>query len=412
MILRLALKEEKKHILMFFFIKIQIAVTFLVLAACVSVITSQYGIYRGFAELIDSEGQFIQSTFGVRVPDGQEGTVHSGQEILDVHIRDSEIAGTYHLLGTFLQDGSEKQWNAIVYDDELSEAYTPILEKGKWLKKRETGGWELRAVVSPNDYGIEAGDKIVFAPYDSTFGNIKVKICGKLKENSRVVSFQPSNDMVSYQNFLSTSVSEDGLPMIFLLKSDFDGLFSDRSIGEKMLWPAGMMFLRYKNDITQESIKLNEDFCKKYFDVRIMESLQEVKGKSLKYLKDQIMEVFPVLAASLFFCFLTTICVSALGTRYAVKNYIIYRILGLSLRLCKKIQLCINAILLSEGLLIALVSGILLNLFMKDGNIILNLGILQFGICFICGAAWLAGSFSIQKKMLKNPDYWRRKNCD
>lgn len=412
MILKLAFKEEKKHYIMYMFMKLQLAITFLILITCVSVVTSQYGIYKGFSGLFQSDGMFVQSTFGVRVPEEISGNGVSGKAILEQSVKNADIISSYHLLGDFFRGGDEEEWNAIVYDDKLSEAYMPLLEEGRWLEKGEDGAWELRAVISPDNYGIEVGDNIVFRPYENGIGNIKVKIVGKLKENSRIVRFQPSDDMVGYQNFISTYDFDDGFPTILFLKSDFDGLLPNSGIGEKLLWPAGMMFIKYREEIEEAEEKKNEDFFQNYLDVRIMEPLEEVKEKSLLYLKEQIMEILPILMAALFFSFLTTICISALGARHAVKDYMIYRLSGLPFHSCKKIQLCLNGIILGKGILIAFLAGFVLKMLVKEPKFLFGFGVWQIGTCVIGSAVWLAVSFTIQKRILKNPEFWRRKSCD
>lgn len=407
MILKLARKEEKKHRWIYLFIKLQISVTLLIGISCGTIFSRQMDIYTSFRNLIDGDGMFVYSVSGVRTPEEDVGSGISGTGILEKYMRSVNITGCYHILAEFMQDGNELSWNATVYDDGLVERQIPLLSEGEWFSEQSREGREVRAVVSPNDYGLGVGDCMVLAPYEGAQEEIRVRIIGILDENAQIVSFQPSDHMVSCQNFMSTYEQDNGLPALLMVKSDFEE--SDGFSSLKMLWPAGMFFIHYKEGISDEERTQNEKFIQKYFNLQIEESLSGVREKSQAHLRQQMSEIVPVLIAAILFLIITTMSISVLGAKYAIENYRIYHMLGLQKRECGVIQLCLNVFILAKGFIFIMVILAVLNylpIALKETGR-MESGVMQLAACLVGGGIWLIVSLLLQNGVLNNSSAWR-----
>lgn len=412
MILKLALKEEKKHRWIYLFITLQISITFLIGINCSTIFLHQTTMYRSFIDLINTDGRFVNSMAGVITPEADINTGISGMGILSKYLQKTDVTGCYYVLGEFMKDGYPLNCNVIVYDKPLAESYIPLLSDGEWFRDQSVRKGELRAVVSPNYYGIDVGDYLSLSPYDGTSEDINVKVTGILNQDSQIVRFQTSDNMVTYRNFLNTYDYKNELPTILLLRSDFLDLYSGN--GDDLLWPTGMMFLSYKDSITDEETSANDAFIKNYMNVQIVETLPNVREKSAMCLWEQVMEVLPILAAALLFSIITTISISVLGARYAAENYRIYNMIGLSQKRCVKIQLCLNLLILGKCFLLTIAFVIIINIVLESQSKIswMKFGYVQFLICMIGGLIWLAISFLLQKVILKDPSLWRIRKSD
>ena len=398
--LKFAMKEEKKHIWIYLFVSIQIAITFLIGFCCSIIFFNQIDIYKKFDEILSKDGKFISSITGVRTPEQSIGSGASGISILKDNLKKTDIIGCYNLLGDIENEEDKLEWNIIVYDDEFVEIHLPVLKEGKWFEKDKKSG-VLRAVISDNNYGVGVGDFIILNPYDKKCSDIIVEIIGVLDENAQIIKFFASDNMVSCRNFIGNCDNGNELPTLLLLQSDFFKIESGN--WEELLWPAGMNFFIYDEDISLEERKSNEFFLDNYMKAQISENISSVHQKSVEYICGNLMEVFPILLISILFSIVTTISISVLGAKYAAENYYIYYIIGMSHKKCLGIQFCINLITLIVGFLL---SSILIKIFIYPkmiNNMSFDYRVLA--VYFISGGIWLIISFFIQKKVLNRLFY-------
>ncbi len=413
-ILKLARKEIRKHRAMYLFITMQIAITLLIGITCGTIFSNQFAMYRKFHWLMEGDGKFISSMGGVRVPEADVNTGISGTKILEKYMQKTDIISCYHVLGHFMRETLSLDWNITVYDDLLAQSHVPLLQEGEWYQKGNAQRGELRAVISSNAYGIGVGDYISVVPYEEELKEVKVRVIGILDQDAQIIKFQASDNMVSYRNFLNTCDNENGMPTMLFLKSDFSELYDGNGLGENLLWPSGMMFFFYREGIADEERILNDSFIKNYFNAQIEESLSEVRQKSVQYLWEQVWEVLPILVASMLFVMISTISVGVLGTKYALENYRVYNMIGLSQKECSMIQMCINLLILERGVLfVAVTAGVFragLEYFGKKS--MPEIGIIQFGQCLVMSLVWFLLSYLLQKSVLKDAALWRIEQND
>ncbi|MDO4292684.1 MAG: hypothetical protein Q4C65_05550 [Eubacteriales bacterium] len=402
---KLAGREEKQHRLMYFFMMLQLSMMFLIVIWCSTILLQQTDRYKGFSGLLGREGKFVNAPAGIKTPEAEVGSGISGEEILLKYLQPMEAISCYHILADFEQDSSELPWNTIVYDDRISEAFRPFLEEGEWYREDNRQEGELRAVISPNDYGIEVGDLIQMKPYDDSAEKANIRVIGLLGTDAQIVRFQATDDMVSYHNFFNTYDFENGMPAMLFVKSDFLEFYGDSGT----LWPSGMMFLSYREEASAEEKREMDDFIGQYMNAQIAEDLPDVRDKSARYLWGQVMETLPVLAAVMLFAFITTVSISALGVKYALADYKVFYLTGLSVKGCRKIQLYLNLLILGKSFLAAM-------LVLAGGRLLRETdhkvwqaepGGAQLLISLLCGMLWLLLSFLIQRRRIDDIKKWR-----
>ncbi len=290
MYLKLAIKEREKHKYIFMFIILQLSISFITAICCVSVTERQYQRYRSLKPVISRVGWFIDSTLGVIYPESDVGTGISGKDVLQKHLKNTDIICTYSVLANIAQDSWEPEMETIVYDRELVQAMNPKMAEGNWLTDGIRHPEEIEAVNSQNYYGLCAGDTLQLVPYanDRTKDAIPIKITGVLDEHAEILKMEYSKPMVSYHNFIFDTENADK-PILILRQEDI------LRLSEQTLSPRGLLFLLYHQEITDAEKKENEEFMESNIQIHLKEPLSIIKEKSETYLQNQTAEILPVL---------------------------------------------------------------------------------------------------------------------
>lgn len=408
MYIRLALKEREKHWKLFSFIILQLAITFIVAICCVSVLDKQYKRYSVYEPIIEKEGWFVHTNLGLRVPEVDAGTGKSGMEILHKYLGSTNIICSYSIFGEMMRDGNRLDMGSIVYDKELIEIMNPVMVEGRWLEANSSD--EIEAVLTQSYYGLEAGDLIHLVPYSAEKSNqiIPVRIVGILNENTDIIKMNYSAHMVDYHNFIFNLQNGLETPLFIMQQEDFDRLSLEYPQLREILWPQGLLFIQYNENITDEEKNEYDKFIESNIEITIKEPLSSVKDKSILYVKEQISETLPILFVFLIMTMMSTICVSVLEVKQHIKNLYIYRIVGTDKKGCFLIQFGVNIIVLCESIIVTAL--IYLGLKKFGVNIFfIEFGLWQIMICILITVFWLGIVYIVQRKMLGNHELWRFK---
>lgn len=406
MYIRLAVKEKEKHTKLFLFITLQLAITFIVSICCVSVLEKQYERYDSLKVLFDRDGWFVNTSLGVRVPEGDMGTGKTGREILEKYLKRTDIVCTYSILGDFLQDSNVLEIESIAYDKEFIENMKPSIAEGRWLNSGGNNGEEIEGVISQNYYGLGVGDIINLVPYFANNTNqvIPIKIVGVLSENAEIIKMNYSADMVSFNNFISNMEQQEDTVLI-LQQEDIMKLSEGWEQLKEVLWPQGLLFIQYNEGITDGEKKIYEEFIDNHIETKIKEPLMTVKQKSVSYVKEQISEILPVCVIFLVMTMMSTVCVGVLAAKQNAKDLYIVRIVGVDKGGCILIQLLTHLLILCEAFIITALGYILLNIFGED-IIFLDFGLYQALACAAIAIFFLSVVYIVQRNMLKDHEIW------
>ena len=309
-----------------------------------------------------------------------------------------------------MQDDYVLDIESIVYDNELIEIMNPVMAEGRWFEANNSTENEIEAVISPNYYGLETGDIVYLASYFAEDSDelIPVRIVGVLDENADVMKMNYSEDMISYYNFIFNIKDRLEIPLLIMQQEDIARLSLNCPPLKEILWPQGLLFIQYNDNITNEEKIVYDDFIENNIEIAIKEPLPTIKKKSILYIKEQISLILPVFFVFLIMTTMSTICVSVLVVKLHIKNLYIYRIVGIDRRGCFLIQFFVNAIVLYESVIVTFLTYLIFKVF-RLNIIFLEFGIWQMAICIFITAFWLGTVYMIQKKMLADHELWRIK---
>ena len=296
----------------------------------------------------------------------------------------------------------------IVYDKELIKIMDPAIKEGRWLKVNDSD--EIEAVISQNYYGLKAGDIIDMVPYSTGEPDqtVPVRIVGVLEENADIIKMNYSPDMVDYHNFSFNLKERFDIPLLIMQQEDFGRLSKEWPQLREVLWPTGLLFIQYDENITDGQLESNDKFIENNIQIAIKEPLATVREKSIQYVKGQLGETLPVFLVFLIMTVMSTICVSVLEVKQHIRNLYIYRIVGIDKAGCFRIQLLVNIIILCETILITALACAVLKKFGTD-IIFLEFGLWQLIICISIIIFWLGIVYMVQKIMLGDHELWRIK---
>lgn len=408
MYIRLALKEREKHWKLFLFIILQLTVTFIVAICCVSVLDNQYRRYSAYRPITGKEGWFVYTNLGLRMPETDAGTGKTGREVLQKYLQSTKIICSYSIFAEIMRDKNVLDMECIVYDKELIKIMDPAIKEGRWLKVNDSD--EIEAVISQNYYGLKAGDIIDMVPYSTGEPDqtVPVRIVGELEENADIIKMNYSPDMVDYHNFSFNLKERFDIPLLIMQQEDFGRLSKEWPQLREVLWPTGLLFIQYDENITDGQLESNDKFIENNIQIAIKEPLATVREKSIQYVKGQLGETLPVFLVFLIMTVMSTICVSVLEVKQHIRNLYIYRIVGIDKAGCFRIQLLVNIIILCETILITALACAVLKKFGTD-IIFLEFGLWQLIICISIIIFWLGIVYMVQKIMLGDHELWRIK---
>lgn len=372
MICKLAFKELKRNILINMLCLIQIAMIFVITAAMVTSVISRFNKYEPFKEYLNKKGVFL-NVANMRY--GEDIVVTSEDDIknnLGLEKTDDVIC----LKNVWVQENL----NVTAYTTDLINAYKPELQDGIWLS--EGKGYAdntIDGIISDNNDNINTGDIIEITECFKG-DKLKIRIIGKLSEESEIIGFSDSqNGKFSCDNlYTDYQFKERSIPLLILNSDDISKTNIPFTTQVN-----GSLIITYQDNITNDEIKSNKEKLFYKNGYAGYSELKDMNRNSKKIIYSEIIKLLPVIISIFILTMVSILISSAVNAKSRIKIYAIFFICGMQWKQIIKIEMLKSAFII-------LLSGFLSEtiLLMSDkkqlfGGLYLENGLYQSIFCII-----------------------------
>lgn len=380
--IKLGIKEFSRSIYSNMFIALQLAVTLIVAIACVSSVLARTKYYTPVKDFIKGKGFFIYSVTN-------SAMFNSVLEDFD------EIDKTYsgYKVRTTFYPYSDISYGvgADALDNDYINAFEPELLAGEWLDKCDSNSNEIYGVISESTIGTTVGDTIdatylkvvsektdyvdiddYLDHYITEEINLKVKIVGVIKDNSKILGFSNSTNEPNDDFRKLYSISD---------KSDSNFLILSKAQMENLGYKASRVdsrIIKFKDTIS------DDEYTSLYRDLRqygIIVPLEDLRHNSTSYVNGELIKLLPILISLFVLVIVSSVSISALNIKQRIREYGIFYVCGSRWKSCIVINFINNVLTSISSVVIAF---IIID-FMKMGgylaNTVISFGKWQFIIC-------------------------------
>lgn len=325
-LLKTALKNLKKNLVMNIICLLQLTAVFLITAVMVSTMCIRYTTYAPLKSFLESKGFYSiynDMFFGVIKPGGDfnKDAVFSFDELNEYMNADKAVIIRNNPM---LYNGETA--STLFYDREIAERYTPALKRGRWLSPDAD---ELEVVITDGMFGLDVGDEAeaeIYQYHQSPYP-VKVRVVGVLEDTSKILyDFHSENGDNSYRCLYRTR-NDIQMPVVLASTDAMRRLYPQAH----ELYIHSVFFMY--GDVTDEELK-REMSTAGQMNARITLSLDNINQHSLEYLKNELLKLLPIAIILLMLVIISSISVSAIAARRRLRDYAKYYVLGLRWRQC------------------------------------------------------------------------------
>lgn len=353
-LLKTALKNIRKNLVMNFICLIQLTAVFLITAFMTSTMCIRYQTYLPLKNILDSKGFYAQYGNGIASAvkpggDPMSDWIFSAEELCGYVNADSAVIIReqwlhYEAVGNFA--------DTLFYNNDLISRYSPELKRGRWLSAEPD---ELEMVIPDNFYGLDVGDIIEFTLYNSAGEEIaaKAKVVGVMEDNANVLGKTNNRDVTGdTHRYFYRRLDDLQSPVVLTSKDALERFY-----------PQGSEFLSFHtvffmyDDISDE--ELSEAIsAANDTNTELMLKLDHINQDSLEYLKNELLKLLPITVVLLILVIISSISVSAIAARSRLKDYAKYYVLGLEWRRCALVNF-FQALVIAAAALIFACAGLI-----------------------------------------------------
>lgn len=345
-LLKTALKNLRKNLVMNIICLLQLTAVFLITAVMVSTMCIRYRTYTPLKNFLESKGFYsiyFEPFFGAIKPGGDfnNDAVFSVDELSEymnadkvVIIRRNPMVYNGETAGTFF------------YDREIAERYTPALERGRWVSPDAN---ELEIVITDGLFGLDVGDEAEaeILQYHQIPAQVKVRVVGVLEDTSKILyDFSRGENGDDSYRCLYRTRNDISMPVVLASTDAMQRLYPQAY----ELYIHSVFFMY--DDITDEELK-QEMSTAGQMNARITLRLEDINRNSREYLKNELLKQLPVAVILLILVIISSISVSAIAARRRLRDYAKYYVLGLRWRQCALVNLYQALVIGSAALVIA-----------------------------------------------------------
>lgn len=345
-LLKTALKNLRKNLVMNIICLMQLTAVFLITAVMVSTMCIRYTTYAPLKSFLESKGFYSiydDTFFGAIKPGGDFNidAVFSFDELNEYMNADKAVIIRQNPM---LYNGETAI--TLFYDREIAERYTPALKRGRWVSPDAD---EVEIVITDGLYGLDIGDEaeVDIVQYHHSSGPVKVRVVGVLEDTSRILFdyYYFENEDNSYRCLYRT-LNDIYMPVVLASTDAMNRLYSQ--VDEMYIHSVFFMY----DDITDEELK-QEMSTAGQMNARITLGLDYINKNSLEYLKNELLKLLPVAVILLILVIISSISVSAIATRRRLRDYAKYYVLGLRWRQCALVNFFQALVIGAAALVIA-----------------------------------------------------------
>lgn len=367
--LKLGYKNIKRSPVMNILVMLQMSVVFVILISMVSTIVSRFKLYAPFSEEFNRRGYYYFIDSAVNPETNM--VLRTTEELCSMIENEGKVFAAYTPI--FLYNGEDI--NAVSYDRDYIEKYTPELESGSWIDVDKTDSDILQVVVTHNKYDFKVGDIIMLeAVYG---GQVKAEIVGVLKDNAKIINYSDalknnSDYRIMYESY--NCQRENNALFIF-----YQNELKDKKVVTRL---NGSVLVTYPDDVTEEIIEENDRVIKQMMVIKSV-PLSEMKSNSLKYIFLQLYDLMPIFVCVLILTLVGVLSTSALSAKRQLKNYAVYYICGLRWKQCAIVNFWSSFICVGVSFALGLVTTFVIKTTEMFGQTVIEFGIWQFLGCLV-----------------------------
>ena len=352
-----------------------------VLVLCLAVsfaCLSRYELYSPFADLLEGKGYAVNYQGPFLYADDFKESMNG-----------ADVSTTCWL--NFMPEGydidsdEDSMYQAVAYDDDLIDRFTPKLSDGKWLNKTEHSYHSdkmIPTVVSPNS-PFSVGDKIIspdnMIEWDENYDPTRIEdlcfiVVGKLEDSASVFSypylmgeFTDHRDLYGVYNteFVDTEV-------MFIREQDICDLYGFNApvMGTQLVSCKGLSDEGYK----KVGSAINRMNGTTYI------SFEEMNKTSEEYIFEQLKTVFPIAVCIFILTLISSISISAIYTKRRLHTYAILYICGATWKSCALRSLRSGLITCGVSIVLTVLTLIVgKQTFMKET--VISFGLIPLAVC-------------------------------
>ncbi|WP_044975108.1 hypothetical protein [Ruminococcus sp. HUN007] len=386
MSLKIIVRSFKMNYKLNILVGLQIAIVFFLLISLTSTICSFYSTYNPLKKELNNNGAYAFIDHGQNPEDKK--TIRQKEEFQNLVKDTDNISGTYSVWLSY----NETDLNAISYDDDIINWYTPEMKDGEWFDLNKDQENFVQVVVSDNNAGFRTGDEVTF----DSFGNeIKAKIVGVMSQNSKIIGAltRQKEEISSQDLFVNYNFDiEEKTLFIFNQKS-----LLDKPVITQMNGP---VFLRYKSDIPTESKEYNEKTLMK-LNKSLLISYDTIKENSIENIRKRLVVLLPLVICISVLTITTIVSANALIMKNQLRTYSIFYICGLKWNSCIIYSVLSSVItaLISMGFCCSLIW--LIDYLELLHYSYITLGFKQLTVCMTNMILYAICSFLVSRRILK-----------
>lgn len=352
MLFKTALRNLRKNPVMNTICLIQLVAVLLITSVMVSAMSIRYRTYEPIRDILESDGVYCvySQVCGAVKPGGVtvdiRDSIFSAEELREYVEADRaftiQTASTLPngFNGTAINETLYKPARPLFYDDELLSRYEPELKRGRWLSKDSD---ELEIVIPEGMYGADIGDTINFliVQVDAP-KQITARVVGILKDGTEILGRERPREecgdiyRLMYEPYYLEI--EVGRNPVFLASSSA----VNRLYPEVELIIDSAFFL--SDDMSEEKSAQVLKNAAQHSPI-IMIPLNDMNNNSTIYLREQLLQLLPIVVVLLILVIVSAISVSAISTRQRFADYAKFYIIGLQWKQCAAVNLFQSLIL-------------------------------------------------------------------
>lgn len=160
-------------------------------------------------------------------------------------------------------DGN-KGYKVTIYNNRMCKYIAPRLSSGKWIDDVSGKNNMIKVVISENNYGIKAGDKLEITANSENGeqNSIEIYVCGVLEEGQRVFNtFSEIDSDCTYKDFFHIySFEQDQVPLMITTERE------TKKLDFKLDVQYGNAFIKYSDKISDENKENNLEILNSKFE--------------------------------------------------------------------------------------------------------------------------------------------------
>lgn len=360
MLLKTALRNLRKNPVMNIICLIQLVMVLLITAVMTSAMSVRYRTYEPVRDILESSGVYCSYN---RIYGAVKGNINADYsnaiytvDKLNEDMQADRVATIQFALalpnvlnGAEFNEDHEWFANPLFYDDELLTKYQPELKSGRWISEKSD---ELEAVIPEGFCGADIGDTIDFEIIESDrIEQLSVRVVGILKDGAEVLGNERSLEEYGsiYRMMYRPYYSEKENNYVFLASSSaLSRLFPNVDAF------ISTAFFIYDNDITDDEMIQTLRTAAELSPLSVI-SLPEMNANSKAYLREQLLQLLPIVIVLMVLVIVSAISVSAISARQRLADYAKFYIIGLQWKQCAAVNFLQSLVMSAAALVISAV---------------------------------------------------------